>query len=58
MLTFGNIDGIKIGQIFNSREDLSKSGIHAPYMGEFGEIKVKVHVLLSYLEDMRMMKMS
>ncbi len=33
MLTFGNIDGIKIGQIFNSREDLSKSGIHAPYMG-------------------------
>ena len=33
MITFGNIENTQIGQIFNSRQDLSKSGIHAPLMG-------------------------
>lgn len=29
---FGNIEGVSIGQIFESRKDLSKAGIHAPLM--------------------------
>ena len=31
-LLFGHIEGIKDGQIFNSRKELSDSGIHAPPM--------------------------
>jgi len=29
---FGNIEGIKIGQLFNSRRELASVGVHAPLM--------------------------
>lgn len=31
-LLFGHIEGTRLGQIFNSRKELSNSGIHAPLM--------------------------
>ena len=32
-VVFGEIENIKVGQIFDSRESLAKAGIHAPPMG-------------------------
>ena len=32
-VVFGEIENIKVGQIFDSRESLAKSGIHTPPMG-------------------------
>ncbi len=32
-VTFGEIENIQVGQIFNSRESLAKARIHTPPMG-------------------------
>ena len=45
---FGHIDGISVGQIFESRKELAISGIHAPPMsGIWGAQEGAYSVVLS-----------
>ena len=31
-MKYGNIEGIKVGQLFDSRKELAEAGVHAPTM--------------------------
>lgn len=45
---FGNIEGINIGDIFNSRQELREAGIHAPTMaGIWGAQEGAYSIVLS-----------
>lgn len=53
-ISYGHIDGIKIGQIFETRQALIDAGMH-PHReaGIWGSSKMQ-HAQLFYQEDMKM----